>query len=121
MKACIACAAGLLLIIGAVATADGDAPAKADIVSALQRGGYVLFIRHPKTNQDQADTDPLHIDNVKAQRQLSDEGRKQAKDLGQALRALKIPVATVLSSKFWRAHEAAKLLALGQVETSLEF
>jgi phosphohistidine phosphatase SixA len=110
----------MLLILGAVATARADAPAKAEIVPALQKGGYVLFIRHPKTNPDQADTDPLHIDNVKAQRQLSDEGRKQAKDLGEAFRTLKIPVATVLSSKFWRAQEAAKLLGVGKVEPSLD-
>jgi broad specificity phosphatase PhoE len=54
----------------------------------LRKGGYVLFIRHPKTNPDQADTAPLHLDNIKAQRQLSEEGRKQAKALGEAFRAL---------------------------------
>src|SRR5690348_3264568 len=107
MKACITCVICVLLTLGAAATADADAPAKANVVPELQKGGYVLFIRHPKTHPDQADTDPLHIDNIKAQRQLNEEGRKQAKDLGQAFRALKIPVATVLSSKFWRAQEAA--------------
>jgi phosphohistidine phosphatase SixA len=79
-----------------------------------------LFIRHPRTNQDQADTDPLNLDNVKAQRQLSDEGRKQAKALGEAFRALKIPVAKVLSSKFYRAQEAAKLLKIGEVTASVD-
>ena len=82
MKACLTAVLGMLLMLGAVSTADADEPVKTDVVPALQKGGYVLFIRHPKTNPDQADTDPLHIDNVKAQRQLSDEGRKQAKDLG---------------------------------------
>jgi phosphohistidine phosphatase SixA len=120
MKACITCVLCVLLTVPAVATADTGAPVKADLVPALQKGGYVLFIRHPKTDPDQADTDPLHIDNVKAQRQLSDEGRKQAKDLGQAFRALRIPVGTVLSSKFWRAQEAARLLQVGKIETSLD-
>ncbi len=123
MKTYLACVLGALFTLGAlgtVVTAHADAPAKADVVPALQKGGYVLFIRHPKTNPDQADTDPLHIDNVKAQRQLSDEGRKQAKELGEAFRALKLPVATVLSSKFWRAQEAAKLLELGKVEPSID-
>jgi len=117
MKASLAAALGVLLT---VATAHADAPAKADVVPALQKGGYVLFMRHPKTNPDQADTDPLHIDNVKAQRQLSDEGRKQAREMGVAFRALKIPVAAVMSSKFWRAQEAAKLLDAGKVEASLD-
>src|SRR5437762_1453006 len=95
-----------------------DPPAPADLLPELRKGGYVLFIRHPKTNPDQADTDPLHLDNIKAQRQLSDEGCKQAKALGEAFRALKIPVGKVISSKFYRAQEAAKLLDLGEVTAS---
>jgi len=120
MKAYLVGVLGVLVILGGFATAFADAPAKADVVPVLQKGGYVLFIRHPKTNQDQADTDPLHIDNVKAQRQLTDEGRKQAKELGEAFRALKVPVDAVMSSKFWRAQEAAKLLEMGKVELSLD-
>jgi phosphohistidine phosphatase SixA len=119
MKAYLVLVLGLLTL-GTGATSYADAPAKADVVPALQKGGFVLVIRHPKTNGDQADTDPLHIDNVKAQRQLSDEGRKQAKDLGDAFRALKIPVASVVSSKFWRAQEAAKLLDMGKVEVTID-
>ncbi|HZJ65781.1 MAG TPA: histidine phosphatase family protein [Kofleriaceae bacterium] len=120
MKACLACVLGVLSTFAAVTTASADGPTKTDVVPALQKGGYVLFIRHPKTHQDQADTDPLHMDNVKKQRQLSDEGRKQAKDLGEAFRTLKIPVAAILSSKFWRAQEAARLLELGKVDISLD-
>src|SRR5437867_2647802 len=97
-----------------------QAPAPADLLPELRKGGYVLFIRHPNTNPDQADTDPLHLDNVKAQRQLSDKGRQQAKALGEALQALKVPVAQVVSSKFYRAQEAAKLLDVGEVTTSID-
>jgi len=97
-----------------------EPPAPAELLPELRKGGYVLFIRHPKTNPDQADTDPLNLDNVKAQRQLSDEGRKQAKALGEAFRALKVPVDKVISSKFYRAQEAAKLLDVGEVSSSLD-
>jgi phosphohistidine phosphatase SixA len=97
-----------------------EPPAKSEVVPELQKGGYVLFVRHPKTDPDQADTDPLHLDNVKAQRQLSDEGRKQAKALGEALRALKVPVGKVIASKFHRAQEAAKLLDVGEVTASVD-
>src|SRR4051812_25404862 len=85
----------------------------ADLLPELRKGGHVLFVRHPKTQPDQADTDPLNLDNVTAQRQLTDEGRKQARALGEALRAAKIPVGTVVTSKFHRAREAAKLLDVG--------
>src|SRR3982750_676135 len=88
--------------------AGAEPPSASELVPELRKGGYVLFIRHPKTNPDQADTDPLHLDNVKAQRQLSDEGRKQAKALGEAFRALKIPVGRVIASEFHRAQEAAQ-------------
>jgi len=120
MRSCLASVVAVLLTASAVATAYADAPTRSDVVPALQKGGYVLFIRHPKTHPDQADTDPLHIDNIKVQRQLSDEGRQQAKDLGQAFRAFKIPVASVIASKFWRAQEAAKLLDLGKVDASID-
>src|SRR5438105_11010889 len=95
-------------------------PSPAELLPELRKGGYVLFIRHPKTNPDQADTDPLHPENIKAQRQLSDEGRKQAKTLGEAFRALQIPVGRVIASKFHRAQEAARLLEAGEVTASID-
>jgi len=96
------------------------APPDKSVVAQLQKGGYVLFMRHGKTNPDQADTDPLHLDNVQAQRQLTDEGRQQAKALGEAFRALKIPVGTVTCSKFNRAQETAKLLGFSTPQPSLD-
>ena len=89
-----------LFVLSVAGVASAEPPLPAELLPELRKGGYVLFIRHPKTNPDQADTDPLHLDNIKAQRQLSDEGRKQAKALGEAFRALKIPVDKVLASKF---------------------
>src|SRR5437763_1994419 len=97
-----------------------EPPAPAELLPELRKGGCVLFIRHPKTNPDQADTDPFHLDNIQAQRQLSDEGRRQAKALGEAFRALKIPIDKVISSKFYRAQEAAKLLDIGEVTSTLD-
>ena len=91
-----------------------------ELISELQKGGYVLFMRHPGTNPDQADTDPLNLDNTKAQRQLSEEGRRQAKAVGQAFRDLKIPVDKVIASKFQRAYDAAKLLDVAEVVTSID-
>ena len=88
----------------------GAPPERDEVVSALRAGGYVLFLRHPKTHPDQADTDPLHLENVAAQRQLTDEGRAQAKAIGAAFRELGIPIGRILSSRFFRAQEAARLL-----------
>lgn len=110
----------LLTLFGIVGVAGEGSAQSADsaLISALQKGGYVIYMRHPATNPDQADTDPLHLDNTKTQRQLTDEGRRQARAVGEALRALKIPVDRVISSRFYRAYEAAKLLAVADVTTS---
>src|SRR5437667_11976157 len=109
-----------LAVLMAAGVAYADPPSPAELLPELRKGGYVLFIRHPKTNPDQADTDPLHLDNIRAQRQLSDEGRKQAQALGGAFRALKLPIDKVISSKFYRAQEAAKLLDIAEVTTSVD-
>ena len=95
-------------------------PSGAALVKALRHGGYVLLLRHMATNHDQADTDPLHLENVAQQRQLSDEGRAHAKRIGEAIRRLGIPIASVTTSLFFRAQETATLLNVGPMTTSLD-
>lgn len=90
------------------------------LVTELRKGGYILFLRHFQTDHDQADTDPLHLENVQAQRQLSDTGRRQARAVGEAWRAAGIPVGTVLASRFFRAYESAKLLGVGNIVQSID-
>ena len=107
-----------LIVLATAAVATAEPPR--DLLPELKKGGYVLFVRHPRTNPDQADTDPLNLDNIKAQRELSDDGRKQARALGESFRALRIPVEKVISSKFHRAQEDAKLLAVGEITTSVD-
>jgi phosphohistidine phosphatase SixA len=110
----------MLLAAAIVFTVDATAQQPKDLMPDLKKGGYVLFIRHPRTNSDQADTDPLNLDNIKAQRHLSEDGRKQARMLGECFRELQIPVEKVISSKFQRAHEGAKLLGVGEITTSMD-
>ena len=100
---------------------DGALLSGAELVHELQRGGYVVLIRHPATDPTQADVDPLHLDNVAAQRRLTDKGRTEATAMGQAWRNLKIPVGSVATSKFQRAFEAAQLAGFENIETSLDY
>src|SRR5579883_350562 len=79
------------------------------IIQALQKGGYIIYFRHTQTNPNQADTDTLHLENVKAQRQLTKVGEQQVREIGAAFNRLKIPVGKVLTSKLYRAQEVAKL------------
>jgi phosphohistidine phosphatase SixA len=84
------------------------------LVAALRKGGYVLYFRHAKTDRSQQDTDPHDLANCATQRNLTDEGRADARAIGEAFRALQIPVGTVLSSAYCRAREHA-LLSFDQV------
>jgi phosphohistidine phosphatase SixA len=95
-------------------------PQDKDVVAALQKGGYVIYFRHTQTDPTQADTDTQNLDNTKAQRHLTDKGRAQAKEIGQAFRSLKIPVSSVLTSQYYRAMEVARLAEFGPSKTSLD-
>jgi phosphohistidine phosphatase SixA len=80
-----------------------------------------MVIRHGATPTDQADTDPLHLENIDKQRQLNDSGRAQARSIGEAMRKLRIPVGEVYTSMFNRAVETGKLLGFGEVKPSIDF
>lgn len=81
------------------------------LVTAMKQGGYVIVLRHGATNPDQADTDPLHRDNIASQRLLSTQGRAVATRVGDSFRNLGIPLGRVYSSEFNRATETAKLVS----------
>jgi phosphohistidine phosphatase SixA len=103
----------LALTTGALITAL-PALAQPEWVTALRGGGYVIVMRHGATHQDQADTDPLNLANVAQQRQLNDVGRAKAKEIGAAMKKLGIPAGRVVSSKYFRAIETARLLGYGE-------
>lgn len=92
----------------------------ATLARALRVGGHVILIRHGATFTNQADTDPLHLDNIAAQRQLNDKGKALAKSFGEALRAAGVPVGKVYSSKFNRAYETATLAGFTDIETTVD-
>jgi phosphohistidine phosphatase SixA len=88
------------------------------LVAGMKQGGYVIVLRHGATNANQADTDPLHLDNIASQRLLSAEGREVATRVGDSFRKLGIPLGKVYSSEFNRATETAKLVSGKSVMTT---
>lgn len=94
---------------------------RGELVEALRAGGLVLYFRHAPT--DWLDDDQLTSEGALSScdrdqmRQLSDEGRDTARAVGEAIRTLKIPVASVYASEYCRTTETARLLALAPVET----
>jgi len=107
-------AAFLYLILPACATA------LAELVPALKEGGYVLVVRHAATDESQKDVYPFVFDDMRKQRQLSDEGRQMARDVGAAIKALSIPLDQVYTSKLNRAVETGALMSGKQVVTLIE-
>src|SRR5262245_30344186 len=81
------------------------------IAPMLKQGGYVLVLRHGTTDDSQKDVYPFVFDDMKKQRQLSDQGRKVARDMGAAIQTLGIPIGQIYSSKLNRAIETGSLMS----------
>ena len=88
--------------------------AAASLPDALRESGFVMYFRHARTDFSQDDTDLSDLTNCTTQRNLSREGRAQAAMIGDAMRALDIPIGEVLSSELCRTRETAEL-AFGRV------
>jgi phosphohistidine phosphatase SixA len=84
------------------------------LIPKLKEGGYVIVVRHVATDDSQKDIYPFKFDDMKAQRQLSEQGRQVAREFGQAIKTLGIPVGEVYSSKLNRAVETATLISGGK-------
>lgn len=89
------------------------------LVDLLRRGGHVIFFRHAATDRSQTDSDVQNLENCQTQRNLSEQGRSDARAIGQAFQELGIPVGQVLASPYCRTLETAQL-AFERVESSRE-
>ncbi len=109
-----AIAAGVLLLsLFAAAPAAADAPAAA--WAALRAGGVVALLRHASA-PGTGDPPQFRLDDCSTQRNLSADGRAEARALGERLRAERVRVVRVLSSQWCRCLETARLLGAGPVE-----
>ncbi len=87
-------------------------PIKADLnknlINQLQDGGKLIFIRHAYAP---GNGDPINfnLNDCSTQRNLNEEGRKQAKNIGEFFRKNKINIDKVLSSEWCRCKETAKI------------
>jgi broad specificity phosphatase PhoE len=112
----------LLATLGlACASAAGQgSPSNKELAAMLRGGGYVIVIRHGATFEGQADTDPLHPDNLSEQRQLSPKGEDAARALGAAIKQIGVPVGRVITSQFNRAYQTARLAGLEPAEKTAD-
>jgi phosphohistidine phosphatase SixA len=97
--------AAALTSVGAGAAPDADSA----LVRAMQRGGLVLVLRHAATDFSKPDQDPLVLSDCRTQRNLSAQGRADARTIGRGVRRLRLRIGNVFASPFCRTKETARL------------
>ena len=103
----------LTILPSGYAFADSQA-GKTALWSALRAGEHFAMLRHaiaPGTG----DPPNFTLGECATQRNLSDEGRDQARNIGDRFRKNGIPKARTFSSQWCRCIETAQLLDLGSV------
>jgi phosphohistidine phosphatase SixA len=110
--ACFAC----LLTTFAFAQTNTALPSPKDALSgpallnALRHGGYVIYVRHTSTDFGQNDEGMTSYEDCTKQRNLTAQGRAEARAIGAAIAKLQIPIGDVLASPFCRTLETARLV-----------
>ncbi len=93
-----------------------------NLIKVLQSGGHILYMRHSKTDHTQKDKVKHVLTDCSSQRNLSEEGKEQAKKLGLIIQQLNIPIGHVISSPYCRCKDTAQL-TFGEfdIEPNLQF
>jgi phosphohistidine phosphatase SixA len=105
----------VLVLLLAAGAASGQNAADEQLWTALAAGGNVVLMRHAIAPGG-GDPPGFRLDDCSTQRNLSEEGRVQARSTGEAFRSREIPMDRVLTSQWCRCRETAELLQLAAVE-----
>lgn len=106
------------MLVGPARPATADGPLRQELVPRLEApeiaeklraGGYVLLMRHMATERSPDQWSGVDLDDCSTQRVLSEEGQRQAREFGAAVRRLGIPIGDVLVSPYCRTRETARL------------
>ncbi len=99
----------LAFVLTGMLALPGTAAASEELWTLLKGGGQVVLIRHAITTPGLGDPHGMRLDDCSTQRNLTDEGRQDARLLGEAFRTRGIVVDRVLSSPWCRCLETARL------------
>jgi len=86
-----------------------------DKLSASSAEGYVLLLRH-NLAPGVGDPENFKLGDCSTQRNLSEEGRNDAAEIGAWIKRQKVKIYRVESSRWCRARQTAELLDIGKVK-----
>jgi phosphohistidine phosphatase SixA len=91
-----------------------NAPAelrREELMLALRGGGYTILLRHARTDRSfNEQRDPVPVERSQ-QRNLNDDGVRDARLMGVVFRKYRIPLGEIISSPMYRALETAEMAA----------
>ena len=110
---------GLLMPAGCATGPMHPSSSPPSLLEALRTGGHVIYMRHTTADvgRDVPGADGWWKKCGEGHRMLSDKGRAEVAQIGEAIRRLHISISEICSSEYCRAVEAARLLALGEPKT----
>jgi phosphohistidine phosphatase SixA len=107
----------VLALAGSAAHAADDAVAWA----ALRGDGHVALIRHASAPGPAGDPVGYKLDDCATQRNLSEQGRAEARALGERFRTQQVKVGKIVSSEWCRCRQTAELMNIGPIEDAPTF
>ena len=98
--------------------AGGSADAADDTATwaALRGDGHVALIRHASAPGPAGDPADYKLDDCATQRNLSEQGRAEARALGDRFRTQQVKVGKIVSSQWCRCRQTAELMNIGSIE-----
>jgi phosphohistidine phosphatase SixA len=88
--------------------------------SLLRKGGQIVLVRHAQTTPGVGDPSGMALADCSTQRNLNEEGRREALRLGEALRRQGVLPLRLLSSPWCRCIETARLVFGQTPQTQVE-
>ena len=80
------------------------------LLRALREGGLVIYFRHTATDFSKNDQKMRDYEDCANQRPLTDQGRRDARAIGQRIAELQLPLGIAKASPMCRTMEHAKLM-----------
>jgi phosphohistidine phosphatase SixA len=111
----------LALVAGfGTATVDSTELRREDLMTALRSGGYTVLLRHARTDRSFNEVREYVPKERSAQRNLTDEGIRDAALMGVVFRKYGISFAEIISSPMFRCVETAEYAAGTPTSTTMD-